>query len=52
MFGGLVMLKELDFKVDVVQGHFTQGGNFILGALFCELLRTKLHEHATSFSDS
>ena len=42
--GGLVTAKEHDSEVDVVQGRFTEGGDSILGAFFCELLRTKLED--------
>ena len=41
-FGGLVMLKEHDSGVDVVQGWFTEGGDSILGVLV--LLRASVNE--------
>ena len=38
------MVKEQDSKVAVVHWCFTEGGNFISDAFFCERLRTKLQD--------
>ena len=36
--------KEQNSEVDVVQGHFAEGDNSMLGTFFCEPLWTKLQD--------
>ena len=43
--GGLVTVKEKVSEVDVVHKCFTEAGNSILGAIFCEPLQTKLQDY-------
>ena len=38
-FQCLMTVKEQDSEVHVVHWWFTEGGDFILGALFCEIER-------------
>ena len=37
-------MNEQDSGVEVVHECLTEGGNFILGAFFCEPLRAKLQD--------
>ena len=37
-------MNEQDSGVEIVRGCLTEGGNFILGAFFCEPLLAKLQE--------
>ena len=44
MCGGQEKMNEQESGVEVVHGCLTEGGNSILGALFCEHLRAKLQD--------
>ena len=37
-------MNDQDSGVEVVRGCLTEGGDSILGAIFCKLLRAKLHD--------
>ena len=38
-------MNEQDSRVEVVHGCYAEGGDSILGAFFCDLLRAKLQDN-------